>query len=121
MFFVLNMIMEFNFQSRDINHIQKITTDMKHCFHNMPNIESAFNSLILKHRMLPTHTCVVFPYKTKMALGTCGICNKAYNVKNLLTKLNRCEHTFHKTCIVNWLIHNNQRCFSCDKHILKLL
>ena len=115
------MVMEFNFQSRDINQIQKLTTDTKYCFQNMPNIESAFDSIIVKHRMLPLHVGVVFNYKNKMALGPCGICNKPYNPKNLLTTLKRCEHTFHKTCIYNWLIHNKQRCFSCNEHILKLL
>lgn len=113
--------MEFTFQHRNIHHLQHLTGDLKQCLQQMSNVESAFNSLVLKHRVLPTNMGVVFPYKTRMALEACGICNKSYNPKNIVTRLNRCEHTFHKTCIVNWLIHNQQRCFSCNTHIMKLL
>lgn len=46
----------------------------------------------------------------------CSICYTKYNQNDLLRKL-KCNHTFHKCCLDNWLLNYNNKCPFCKNKI----
>jgi hypothetical protein len=49
---------------------------------------------------------------------TCSICIDEYEVGERLTLLPRCQHAFHRDCIMPWLLERQGRCPLCKKHVM---
>ena len=47
----------------------------------------------------------------------CSICHDLINTNNICRRLSRCRHTFHQSCIDQWL-NNNQTCPLCMQTVI---
>jgi len=50
---------------------------------------------------------------------TCSICIDEYEVGERLTFLPRCQHAFHRDCIMPWLLERQGRCPLCKSHVVQ--
>jgi hypothetical protein len=50
---------------------------------------------------------------------TCSICIDEFEVGERLTLLPRCQHAFHRDCIMPWLLERQGRCPLCKTHVLQ--
>jgi len=48
---------------------------------------------------------------------TCSICRSSYGVREIIRKLNHCQHYFHQKCVDVWL-HRNATCPMCRINVV---
>lgn len=107
--------MNITFKHKNLKLLNNLTHDLQQNIEQCQTLADALNKTILKFRHLPHNIgrCKVMTESNH--LTTCPICNGYVTKGSCVRRLKTCRHEFHKKCIDNWLIENNQKCFVCSK------
>ena len=106
--------MNITFKHKKLSLLNNLTSDLQHNIEHTSTLAGALNKTVLKFRHLPYNIgrCTVEQESHRFV---CPVCNTAVTKGSCVRKLKTCKHEFHKKCIDNWLIENNQKCFHCQK------
>lgn len=106
--------MNITFKHPQLRILNNLTSDLKENIEKCNTLSEALNKTILKFRILP-HNIGRCKVETESYRIHCSICNTQVTKGSCVRKLKTCRHEFHKKCIDNWLVENEQKCYTCNK------
>lgn len=106
--------MNITFKHTQLKILNNLTSDLKQNIEQCHTLSDALNKTIIKYRLLP-HNIGRCKLETESNCRTCSICNTFVTKGSCVRKLKTCRHEFHKKCIDNWLVENEQNCYICNK------
>lgn len=111
--------MNITFKHKNLSLLNNLTSDLQNNIESSNTLASALNKTILKFRHLPLNIGRCCVEKDSYRI-TCPVCNIMVTKGSCVRRLTACKHEFHKKCIDNWLIENNQKCFTCNKKCITI-